>query len=208
MSRKKTDWKPNKRTTLTEEQQKTYFRAVEKVNRQLRRLAAHEREKGGKITQYAYRVLQADIKSFFGPGKKRFSTTDVPRDMRSYIARMNAIEAFYRMPTATLTGSKQIYDKRAASLSQSIGLEMSGDQLRRVFESGLFDQLMRVYGSATALKAVGEITETRKNIKEQLDAGQKIIFSGEAAELLNTPEISSKYVDEQFMDAVRKYVEG
>lgn len=205
MARNKTAWKPNKKTTLTEAQVKKYFQAVERVNRQMRRLAAYEREKGGHITDYAYRVLQADIKSFFGPGKTRFSTADVPRDMRSYLARMNAIEAFYRMPTATITGNKEIYDKRAVTMSEKMGVPVTGDQLRKIFESGLFDELMRIYGSETALKAAGEIQEDREELKKNLNEGNKIIFSGEETELLNDSDMK---IEQSFYDALSKYLKG
>lgn len=196
--------KANKHTTLTQEQQETYFRAVERVNKQMQRLEKYQAKHGGKITQYAYKVLQADIKQFFGPGKKRFSRTDIPRDMRSYLARMNAIEAFYKMPTATITGHKEIFDKRAVSLSMKIGKDISGDQLRKVFETGLFDQLMEHYGSETSLQAIKEIDENKDDLLEQINSGDKIVYKSEILQRLNT-EIKGM---EEFNDVLANYLKG
>ena len=195
--------KANKQTTLTVEQQKEYFRAVERVNKQMQRLEKYEKTHGGKITQYAYRVLQADIKQFFGEGKKRFSRTDVPRDYRSFIARMNAIESFYKMPTSTISGNKKIYEKRAVTLSGKMGVEISGDQLRKVFESGLFDALIEHYGSATTLRAVGEIETQKEDLLEQLKKGEGITFSGDVLERLNEEELS-----QEFNDILSNYLKG
>lgn len=192
-----------KGTALSPEQQADYRRAVSRVNKQLYRLEKHYAATGENIMATAYLGLQRDIKSFFGD-QKRFSKS-MPATVREYQKRMNAINRFYSKPSATISGMANIYGKRAKTWSKRMGANITADQMKNVFESGLYKELTDLYGSKTALKKLGMIERQKARIMKQIEAGQKITFLGSGAR-----ELNEALRDDNFaLDAVlRHYYEG
>ena len=185
------------RTSLSPAQQKQYRTAVERVNKQLYRLEKSAAATGENILDYAYKNIQRDIKSFFGD-QKRFSKA-MPKTMREFQKRMNAINRFYSMPTSTVSGMKKVYKKRAESISKRMGVTVTADQLKKVFETGLFRELYQQYGSKTAMKMIGAIEKQKDKILDQMAAGEKIKFSGEYSRRLNSAgvdDILERYLKE------------
>lgn len=167
-----------------------YIKAVKRINRQLQRIAKASREGGEDYTDYAYRLAMYDIKSIFGYAhggrERRTFSTVIPTtktgkpDQRRMAKVMRAIERFYEHPTATLTGIKDIYSKRAKTLSAKFGLEegeeLTANQLKKLFDSGLWRDLKKEgYGSKTIVKIIGDITKQKNELKEQLKKGDSII---------------------------------
>lgn len=192
-----------------------YIRAVKRINRQLQRIAKASRESGEDFTQYAYRGALYDIKSIFGYKKdgslRRTFSTKVPLtksgevDQRKASQVLRAIERFYEHPTATLEGIKNMYSKRAHTLSVKFGLEESEEltakQLKKLFDSGLWRQLEKEgYGSKTIVKIIGDITKQKDKLKEQLAKADRIVeidsrYSKRVLKMLNNdPDAIAAYL--------------
>lgn len=191
------------KTTLSPEQQATYRRAVQRVNKQLYRLEKHYAKSGENILATAYSGILRDIKSFFGD-QKRFSKK-MPDTVREYQKLMNAINRFYSKPSATISGMQNVYSKRAKTWSKQMGANITADQMRNVFESGLYKQLSDAFGSRTALKKLGFIQRQRDRILKQLEEGKKISFLGTGAKELNEIVNDPNF---QFDSVLRRYYEG
>ena len=191
------------KTALTPSQQAEYRRAVERVNKQLYRLEKHYAKTGENLMATAYSGVQRDIKSFFGE-QKRFSKS-MPATLRDYQKRMNAINRFYSKPSATITGMQNIYGKRAQSWSKIMGAKITSEQMKNVFESGLYKELTDLYGSKTALKKLGMIERQKSRIMQQMEAGKKISFLGAGAKELNEALRSEAF---ELNDVLRRYYEG
>ena len=191
------------KTTLSPEQQATYRKAVQRVNKQLYRLEKHYAKSGENILATAYSGILRDIKSFFGD-QKRFSKK-MPATVREYQKLMNAINRFYAKPSATISGMANVYSKRAKTWSKQMGANITADQMRNVFESGLYKQLSDAFGSRTALKKLGFIQRQRDRILKQLEEGKKISFLGTGAKELNEIVNDPNF---QFDSVLRRYYEG
>lgn len=180
-----------KYSTLKPAQVQEYIRAANKVNRQMRRLVeqSHKNAKYAPITDYAYRVLQTKIKSFFGVKKSgeqytRFPTSKsmLPKTVPQFRMYMNAINEFYKMPTSTIKGVQSVYEKRAKTLSQMSstkggGVEISWQDFAKVFETGLYETLAGVFGNYSAFKMIGRIEKDRAKLLEDLKAGKALEFN-------------------------------
>lgn len=155
-----------------------YTRAVNRINKQMQRL--EKAAKGGrKVLEYAYRGARTSIKELFGEyteqGKvrTRFSST-LPKTVGDYQSVMNAINNFYSKPTSTLTGFKQIYEKRAAKLSELYKTKITPQQLQDLFDSGLWDAIYEHYGSETTMQMAIEVESKRDVIQKKLEADRII----------------------------------
>ena len=160
-----------RKTTLSDEQQSEYRKAVQRVNKQLYRLEKHYAQTGENLMATAYSGIMRDIKSFFGE-QKRFSKS-MPKTVREFQKYMNAINRFYSKPSATLSGMANVYGKRAKTWSKRMGANITADQMKNVFESGLYKELSDAFGSKTALKKLGFIQRQRERIMKQMEEGKK-----------------------------------
>ena len=98
-----------------------YLTAIERINKQLYRLEKYAKRSGEKITDYAYKLAMYDIKDIFGytstkKERKRFSkklplTKTGTLDQKHAMKVMNAINRFYDLPTAKISGMKEIYER-------------------------------------------------------------------------------------------------
>lgn len=173
-----------RKTTLTDEMQELYRKEVQRINKQLYRLEKHYAKTDGNIMATAYKGIMRDIKAFFGD-QKRFSKS-MPVTVREYQKRMNAIRRFYEKPSSTLTGTKNVFQKRAESLSTKSGSKITSEQLMALFETGLFKQLVKdTFGYVTGVKAIGRIQRQGERILRDLEQGKKITFLGRGAGELN-----------------------
>ena len=188
---------------LTEAQKADYRRAVNRINKQLYRLEQHYAETGEDITKTAYVSVMRDIKSFFGEGKKRFSKV-IPDGIRKYQKIMNAIKRFYEKPSSTISGMANVYSKRAKTWSKKMNADITADDMKDIFESGLYRELANHYGSATVLKKIGMIERQAERIKELVKQKKKIYFLGSGAK-----ELNDDLAEDIALDSVlRRYYEG
>lgn len=166
-----------------------YIKAIKRINTQLGRLEAYSAKSGEKITDYAYRLAMRDIKSLFGykdeheTPRTRFPQA-IPKtktgkpSQQKMSAVLRAIEKFYDLPTSTISGMKEVYEKRAKTFSEKMKLDydITAKQLKKLFDSGLYQQIRAEYGSATTYRILGQIELQKNELKAQLEnADNKII---------------------------------
>ena len=196
MARKK---QTGKYSALKPEQVQEYIRAANKINRQMRRLVeqSHKSRKYAPITDYAYRVVQTELKSIFGfrqdkghEGEQytRFPTSKkmLPKTLPEFRSVMNAINNFYKMPTSTIKGVQSVYEKRAKTLSKMAstengGVEITWQDFAKVFETGLYETLAGVFGNYSAFKMIGRIEKDRAKLLEDLKAGKALEFNRQSS---------------------------
>lgn len=198
---------------ITEEE---YARAIERINKQLYRIEKYAETSGEKITDYAYRLAMYDIKSIFGYAdargtkeRKRFSrkiplTKEGKLNQKRAGKVMRAIERFYELPSSTLTGMKEIYEKRAETLSNKFGLDkaLTAKQLKKIFDSGLWARLSEKYASKTVITIIGQFERQKEDLKAKLEKGEAVVL---------TDSRYSKRVAKIFKDnpdALERYLKG
>lgn len=190
------------KTLLSEAQQREYRKAVQRVNKQLYRLEKHYASSGENIMATAYGSVMRDIKSFFGE-QKRFSKK-MPATVREYQKIINAIKRFYAKPSATIRGMANVYSKRAKTWSKKMNANITADDMRDIFESGLYKEFASVYGSATVLRAIGMVERQADRLMDLIKQGKKVYFLGQ-----NVKDLNDKLSEIPDLDAVlRRYYEG
>ena len=170
---------------VTPEMAREYERAAGRFNAQLRNLqrAVKTGKADASILNYAYRQARIDVARAVG---QKTLPRKAPMNLWEYQQRMNIIKRFYDRPTATLTGIKHVYDKRANTISEKLGFKVTSDDLRNIMETGLYDALNKSYGSSTAWKMLARIKQQKEQIKEQIEQGRKIHFTGLYGRRLDT----------------------
>lgn len=165
-----------RKTELTAAEQEVYRKAVQKLNKQLYRLEKAYVGKEKHLSNMAYGGIQRDIRARFGV-QTRYSKA-LPETVKEFRARMNEINRFYQKPSSTLSGIKQIYKKRADTISDQYGVKVTAEDLRRLFESGLWEKLQKqFYGSDTTMQAVASVQKNKETVISQLKQGNTIMVS-------------------------------
>ena len=172
-----------RKTTLSDELQAQYKREVARVNKQLYRLEKAYAGNPDKLMETAYGTIQRDIKAEFGE-QKRFGKA-MPENLKQFRKRMNIISRFYDKPSATLSGMKNVYGKRAATLSKKLGKHFTADDLKNFFDTGIFKALTDRFGSAKAMKYWKTIEVQRDRVAKHLEEGKKVSFRGRLAKEIN-----------------------
>lgn len=185
------------KTTLSKEMQSEYRRAVQRVNKQLYRLEKAYAGKPDQLQATAYSGIMRDIKKEFGD-QKRFGK-GMPKNMNEFRKRMNIINRFYEKPSATLSGMKNVYSKRAATLSKKLNTKLTTEDLKNFFDSGLWKALSDRFGSGKAMRYWKTIEKQKQRVVDQLNAGKKVTFRGALAKDINQMGLDSM---------LRDYLEG
>lgn len=135
-------------------------------------------------TDYAYKKAQKDIVNRFGTpdnGKYRFNKLLPKSYTKAQIkAAMNDIRDFVAKPSSSVAGILRIYKKRMNTLNEKYadsGLNMTLDDMDKLFKNNTWDKITARYASDTAWKKIGERTkEIEKQRKLLEEAGQKIHY--------------------------------
>lgn len=168
-------------------------REVAAANKAIDRLRTYSERTGDpNILKYAYRGAQKDIKRLGGrAAASGHFTTEVKRNKNGEIniadlqKKLNAARRFREKPTSSILKTREIYNKRAETFSKKAKANISSDALKKIFETGLWDQLKNQYGSKTAQRMIGKVQQQRDELKKQLEQGERITFRGEYGRRLN-----------------------
>lgn len=154
-------------------QYKKRAKLADQYMRRLEKLAASDK-KYKSITNYAYRRARHDIETW-GGGKNgrppRFDTK-APGTLQGLKAKLKDIERFLTSPTATKRGIDTIYSKRAKTMSERYGTSANWEDMVKFYSRGLNDKMDGLYGSKTALRAVGRIQKNAKAIRKAIKKGE------------------------------------
>lgn len=139
--------------------------AADKALYRLEKLAQDVNFKGVKT--WAYARAMKDIEKWRGEGAKRFGQTP-PRTIQGIRAKMRDIETFMSSPTSGKRKILEIYKKRAATYKERYGIEADWQTMAVFFVREYHTSLFKEYGSKTAMKILGKISQNENKIKRAL----------------------------------------
>lgn len=151
---------------------KVYRTVAKAADQRLVRLEKLTGEENFRIAdKWAYARAVRDIEAWSGSGATRFNVAP-PKSTASLEAKIEDIRHFIESPTSTKTGIKQVYIEKAKTINKKYGTSLKWDQVGKLFESDLWRDLDKKYGSKTAVKALGRM-QKYKDKKKLLDAVEK-----------------------------------
>ena len=169
--------------TMAQEDPARAYKALAKVSDQRLVSLENARKKEGtkSATNYAYKWAMREMKSLYGEGVTRFNRTVKPSELldsqgqqvdknKVYQARINAMLTFISLPTSTIGGLRQTYQKIADSLNESysdLGFNFNVDNIGDFFESEAYEEL-EDYGSDTVLDAIGTFRKNEEDIARKI----------------------------------------
>ena len=159
-----------------------------------------QQPKYSNVTQFAYKKAMRDIRSWSGDNATRFNTKP-PSRISKLQAKINDIKAFLGSASSSIRptqdnavrndrgetvggGIDLTYQKRADTLNQRYGTNVTWENVGSIFESQLYRKLIKKYGaqaSKSIVRDIGKLQQTEKQIKAALNKKQpiRLSFKGE-----------------------------
>lgn len=185
---------------------KEYRKLAKRADQRLVRLERYsQREKYSNIKQYAYVRAMRDIKSWSGEGAKRFNTAP-PKNINSLMGKINDIKNFLGSASSSIKptmdnavrdakgniiggGIDLTYQKRADTLNQKYGTNVTWENVGSMFDSTLYRKLSKKYSSKTAVRIIGQLQKSEKKVVKAFDKHKafnvKITGEGPLEEAVN-----------------------
>lgn len=149
-----------------------YKAIAKRADRRLRNLekAASARPYYKTATEWAYARAMKDIESRFGEGVTRFDRK-LPKKATKLqiIAAISDVQTFLDAPTSSLSGIKNVYEKRTQTINEKYGTDFKWEDLADLLSSGQYDKLANTYGSQTTWKTIGEMQKKKKEIADEMN---------------------------------------
>ena len=169
--------------------EKYYHRLAKAADQRLVRLESYEHDKYFKpATQWAYSRAQHDLQRWTGqgPGAKhlRFNTA-APKDEEKLISKINDIKQFLSSPTSTKKGIIDVYKKRADTVNDRYGTSFDWKSLAKYYDSGQSDLWDSKFGSKTALRTIGQIKKTPKEVLDKIKAAEEKDLKAEDQKMID-----------------------
>ena len=166
-----------------------YHRLAKTADQRLVRLESYEHDKYFKpATQWAYSRAQHDLQRWTGqgPGAKhlRFNTA-APKDEEKLISKINDIKQFLSSPTSTKKGIIDVYKKRADTVNDRYGTSFDWKSLAKYYDSGQSDLWDSKFGSKTALRTIGQIQKTPKEVLDKIKAAEEKDLKAEDQKMID-----------------------
>lgn len=149
-----------------------YKAIAKRADRRLRNLekAASARPYYKTATEWAYARAMKDIESRFGEGISRFDRKLPAKSSRlQIIAAISDVQTFLDAPTSSLSGIKNVYEKRTQTINEKYGTDFKWEDLADLLSSGQYDKLANTYGSQTTWKTIGEMQKKKKEIADEMN---------------------------------------
>ena len=178
---------------------KEYRTLAKRADQRLVRLEKYSKqEKYANVLQYAYARAQRDIRSWSGENATRFNTKP-PSNINSLQGKINDIKNFLQSATSSIKptsdnvvrndkgqiiggGIDLTYQKRADTLNQKYGTDVTWENVGSIFESTLYKKLSRKYSSKTAVRIIGKLQGSEKKVVKSFNkhAPVHVKIAGEA----------------------------
>lgn len=154
---------------------RTFYKKIAKAaDNRLRRLEELSRNpKYKEVTEWSYKVAQKDIRDMFGSDARRFNKK-LPANLKTVYKDINRVLNFLNAPTSTKKQIDEIFVKRANTIKDKYGVDMSWSKTATVFDTVLWKKTGARKASATALKAIGVIQKNKAQIKRALKENKPI----------------------------------
>lgn len=150
-----------------------YKRLAKQADQRLVRLEQLSEKKGFEaVKQYSYARAIRDIRQWAGQDATRFNQK-TPKARRQLEAKIRDMRTFLEAPTSTKAGIIKVYQKRADTINEKYGTDFSWQDLGNYFEQAKASKADKKYGSATELKAMGEIQKQSDTIVKQVKQHKK-----------------------------------
>lgn len=149
-----------------------YKAIAKRADRRLRNLekVAAARPYDKTATEWAYARAMKDIESRFGEGVTRFDRKLPVKSTRlQIIAAISDVQTFLDAPTSSLSGIKNVYEKRTQTINEKYGTDFKWEDLADLLSSGQYDKLANTYGSQTTWKTIGEMQKKKKEIAKEMN---------------------------------------
>ena len=151
-----------------------YKKIAKAADNRLRRLEELSRDpKYKEVTEWSYKVAQKDIRDMFGSDARRFNRK-LPANLNTVYKDINRVLNFLNAPTSTKKQIDEIFVKRANTIREKYGVDMSWSKTATVFDTVLWKKTGARKASATALKAIGVIQKNKAQIKRALKENKPI----------------------------------
>lgn len=180
---------------------KEYRKLAKRADQRLLRLERYAQQpKYSNVTQFAYKKAMRDIRSWSGDNATRFNTKP-PSHISKLQAKINDIKAFLGSASSSIRptqdnvvrndrgeivggGIDLTYQKRADTLNQRYGTNLTWENVGSIFESQLYRKLIKKYGaqaSKSIVRDIGKLQQNEKEIKRALTKKQpiRLTFKGE-----------------------------
>ena len=156
-------------------EKKIYFLSLPSVLKEkLTRLEELSRDsKYKEVTEWSYKVAQKDIRDMFGSDARRFNKK-LPANLNTVYKDINRVLNFLNAPTSTKKQIDEIFVKRANTIKDKYGVDMSWSKTATVFDTVFWKKTGARKASATALKAIGVIQKNKAQIKRALKENKPI----------------------------------
>ena len=160
---------------------KEYRKLAKRADQRLVRLEKYsQQEKYSNILQYAYARAQRDIRSWSGENATRFNTKP-PSNINSLQGKINDIKTFLQSASSSIKptqdnavrnekgqiiggGIDLTYQKRADTLNQKYGTDVTWENVGSIFESTLYKKLSKKYSSKTAVRIIGKLQGSERKV--------------------------------------------
>lgn len=155
-----------------------YKKLAKRADQRLVRLeqAADQRPGYSKAKDWAYKSALSDVRKWGGSEAKRFNIKP-PATNRQLEAKIQDIKHFLGLQTSTVKGITAMYKNAANSFNNAYGTNFTSTSFKKFWDSGIGDSLKKSFGSETAFKAIGKISEKPMEIAKKIsDASDKIQF--------------------------------
>lgn len=162
--------------------EKEYRTLAKRADQRLVRLERYTDSDFKTATKWAYARAQHDIKQWSGEGASRFNTAP-PENDRSLMAKINDIKQFLSDVSSTKTGIIQHYKNVADSINQDYGTNFKWQDMGRFYDSEQWKNLVDLFGSDTAMRAVGAFHKNKKKVVKAIQQSQDVNITVEDEQL-------------------------
>lgn len=153
-----------------------YVKVAQRADKRLERLEKYtEQTQTKSAMKWAYGKAAHDIEKWdsasekFNSEKPRYNR-NIPRDINALKKRTQEVESFLETKTSTPTGITSAYDKMQNTFKEKHGLNLSKDEIGRLFESGAFDKMRKSKVESTSIvKAIAEYKMEKEKLKTMID---------------------------------------
>lgn len=121
------------------------------------RLVRLEKMPGADARSGAYATAARAIEHYTGTTDKPRFNRGMPKEDALLRMKIRDIKQFLAMPTSTTGGVRSIANKRTKTMNAKYGVNLTNKQWAQVWESGLGDKLMNMFGSKTGLKMLAKV---------------------------------------------------
>lgn len=163
---------------------KEYRKLAKRADQRLVRLERYAKQpKYKNVTEFAYKVAMRDIRSWSGENANRFNTKP-PAKIQSLKAKISDIEKFLQSASSSIKPTKDnavykeidgqkilisggidlTYQKRAATLNERYGTDITWENIGQIFESALYRKMSKKYDSKSAVIIIGKMQANEEEI--------------------------------------------